>query len=495
VLAPRRERVGVAAARPVRRAVVGVKPSVASLMLDAHRRGLLAAGELVEKSTVGVEQLATLLTVEVGQTECEAVYHENKLTLEYYEPAEREHETPIFITYALVNRPYILDLQPDRSVIRRLMAAGYAVYLTKWGEPSRLDTSLELADYVERYMDNCIDIICAREDVDDLHLLGYCMGGTLSVMYASLYPERVRTLGLMATPIAFEGKGGILERWATHFDPDTAVDVLGNMPAELLALEFSLMDPIEHYLTKYVHLYENIEDDAFVANFARMERWIWDGVDVAGEAFREFVTDVYKQNELINNEFHLDGQHVDLDRVDVPVLQIVGEHDHIVPPASSLALNDAIGSDDVEVIEFPVGHIGISVSSKSQADLWPQVADWFATYDAGAGAGEDAVEGDEDAAERVEVVEQRAAQAVADARETDARETDERAADAGAGEADRTTGQRDVATVDGIGPTFAERLHAAGIDTVDALTETAADELARIAETSPGRVQRWLENC
>jgi polyhydroxyalkanoate synthase len=483
--------------------VVTVKANVASLMLDAHRRGLLAAAELVEKSAVGAEQLSTLLTAEVGQTECEGVYHENKLTLEYYEPAERTHETPIFITYALINRPYILDLQPDRSVIRRLLEAGYAVYLTRWGEPSRLDTSLELADYVERYMDNCIDLICAREDVDDLHLLGYCMGGTLSVMYASLYPERIRTLGLMATPIAFEGKGGILERWAIHFDPDTAVDVLGNMPAELLALEFSLMDPIEHYLTKYVRLYENLEDEAFVANFARMERWIWDGVDVAGEAFREFVTDVYKENELIDNDFHLDGQHVDLGRVDVPVLQIVGEHDHIVPPASSLALNDALGTDDVEVIEFPVGHIGISVSSKAHADLWPEVADWFATYDAGTGAAdaagmgvaESAVEGGGDAAERVEAVEQRAARAIADARGAEVRETDASAAEAGAGAADRSTDQRDVATVEGIGPTFAERLHAAGITTVGALTETATDDLASIAQTAPGRVERWLENA
>ena len=423
----------------------------ATASIDLHRHTLEMAANIVEKTDVGMDQLATLLTAEVGHTESESIYEENKLELHRYAPEEVEHETPILIVYALVNRPYILDLQPDRSVIRRLLDNGFEVYLIKWGEPSLLDQSLTLRDYVCRYMDNCVDAVCDESDVDDVHLLGYCMGGSMSLMYTVLHQERVRTLGLMATPLAFDGTGGILERWAAHFDPDTTVEALGNLPAELLAMEFSMMDPIDQYITKYVRLYENIEDTDFVANFSRMEQWIWDGVDVAGEAYREFINDVYKNNHLINGEFSLGGERIDLSAIEVPVLQIVGEYDHIVPSESSKPLHDKISSEDEQLVEFPAGHIGISVSSKAHENLWPDVCEWYA----------DRSQHDED----------------------------------GTATVDRGTNghTKAIEEVSGIGPTFAGRLGDAGIETAADLSEYGPDELADIADTYPSRTEEWLD--
>jgi len=365
--------------------------------IDAQRETLELAAEIVEKTDVGLDRLETMLAAEVGGTESEVVYEENKLTLHRYEPETVEHGTPIFVVYALVNRPYILDLQPDRSVVRRLLEAGFEVYLVDWGRPSRLDRSLGLADYVDRYMDNCVDAVCAQSGVDDVHLLGYCTGGSMSIMYTVLSQERVRTLGLMATPVAFDGHGGILERWATHHDPSVAVETFGNLPGELLALEFSMMDPVDQYVTKYVRLYENIEDEDFVANFARMERWVWDSVDVAGEAYREFVADIYQDNRLAGSEYHLAGERIDLSTIEVPVLQVVGEHDHIVPPESSKPFNGKVASDDERIIEFPAGHIGISVSSKAHRDLWPAVCEWYGERSADGTDGDAAADGHETA--------------------------------------------------------------------------------------------------
>ena len=357
--------------------MAGVNTSGLTASIDAQTRLVELAAELVEKTDVGLDRMVALLTADVAHTDSEVVYEENKLELHRYDPGERAHGTPILIVYALVNRPYILDLQPDRSVVRRLLDAGFEVYLIRWGNPSRLDTSLGLADYVCRYLDNCVDAVCEEAGVEDIHLLGYCMGGTMSIMYTALFEERVRTLGLMATPIAFEGTGGVLERWATHYDPEVAVETYGNLPAELLAVGFSMMEPVENYVTKYIRLYENIENEAFVENFARMEQWIWDGVDVAGEAYREFVSEVYKQNQLIVDEVTLDGQRVVLGDIEVPVLQIVGQYDHIVPAASSTPFNDLVGSEDERLIEFPAGHVGISVSSKAHDRLWPDVCEWY----------------------------------------------------------------------------------------------------------------------
>ena len=440
--------------------VAGVSTSGLTASIDAQTRLVELAAELVEKTDVGLDRMVALLTADVAHTDSEVVYEENKLELHRYDPGERAHGTPILIVYALVNRPYILDLQPDRSVVRRLLDAGFEVYLIRWGNPSRLDTSLGLADYVCRYLDNCVDAVCEEAGVEDVHLLGYCMGGTMSIMYTALFEERVRTLGLMATPIAFEGTGGVLERWATYYDPEVAVETYGNLPAELLAVGFSMMEPVENYVTKYIRLYENIEDEAFVENFARMEQWIWDGVDLAGQAYREFVSEVYKQNQLVEDAVALDGRRVVLGDIEVPVLQIVGQYDHIVPAASSTPFNDLVGSEDERLIEFPAGHVGISVSSTAHDRLWPDVCEWYG--------------------DRSESLEER----VETAPGTD---DDEPSMDGTAG-----NGEAPVETVRGVGPTYADRLAAAGIETVGDLREHDPKLLAAVADTSPARAETWL---
>ena len=355
--------------------VYGVNPE--TLPPRVQRQFAHLAANAVESGTLTPETLLRMLTVEVGQTESEVVYAENKLTLHRYDPPEKNHETPIVLVYALVNRPYILDLQPDRSVIGQLLAAGFEVYLVDWGEPSTLDTTLGLADYVCRYLDNCVVAACDESGVDEAHLLGYCMGGTLAVMYTTLFQQRVRTLSLMATPAVFDDTDGILERWATHVDPSALATTYGNVPAELLAHQFAMMEPVENLLGKYVRFFENAEDEAFVEMFARMERWTWDGVDVAGRAFVEFVDEVYRQDSLASGELALGGQRVDPSGIEVPLLQIVGAYDHIVPPESSKPLNDLVGSEDERLIEFPAGHVGISVGSRAHAELWPTVCSWL----------------------------------------------------------------------------------------------------------------------
>lgn len=575
-----------------------VNPDCVTAPLDGQTHLLRLAADAVETGDLAAEQFLRMLTVEVGHTESTVVYEENALELHRYDPDDLRHETPILIVYALVNRPYILDLQPDRSVIRRLLEAGFRVYLIDWGEPSRLDANLGMADYVCRYLDNCVDATLADAGVEDVHVLGYCMGGTMSLMYASQTQAPIRTLTCMATPVSLDGTGGILERWAEHFDPAQAADVLGNIPGELLALEFSLMDPVDQYVTKYVRLYENLDDDDFVENFARMERWIWDSVDVAGRAFHEFVDDVYRDDQLSTGDFTLDGDPVDLSPIDVPLCQIVGQYDHIVPPASSKPLGNLVGSDDQRLFEFSAGHIGISVSSSAHADLWPSVTDWLAersdpAIDTASGAGtsepeapaagaddreqarrsveavakraagkvatervgadvstaasdrdaraggsdegeagpspaestrdadptvdeaprrstaEDAPEasGDRERAERtVDAVARRAAGKVATERVgTDVRdvdrdgsvESDDGESDDAAGSSPRsaTAGDagRPVESVDGIGPTYAERLATAEIETVADLRDHTVPVLAAITDAPRGRVQAWLD--
>lgn len=462
--------------------------------LNWQSNTLEAMTEATETAQVADERLELIESVEVGQTPSEVVYEENKLELLHYdaeaagiEVAEEDKEAvPILIVYALINRPYILDLQEERSVVRRLLEAGHDVYLIDWNEPSRLDQHLTLDDYVNRYMDNCVDVVRERSGQDAINVLGYCMGGTMSVMYAALHPEKVNALGLMAAGLCFDHTGGVLEEWGSdeYYEPSDVTDTYGNVPADMLDVGFALMDPVENYVSKYIRLAENLENEGFVENFGRMEKWLGDGIDVAGEAYVQFLEDVYQGNKLYKNELELNGKHVDLNEIDMPVLQLMGEYDHLIPPEASKPFNDVIASDDTTTIEFSTGHIGLSVSSSTHADLWPEVAKWYSERNE---TGEVDIEVESPDAESEAGGPDSEQSEISDAVE----ESDENDVDVDAtGDTDDASG---VETVDGIGPTYADRLREAGVETVDDLVEYDAAELADIAQTSESRAQDWLD--
>ncbi|MFA9426521.1 class III poly(R)-hydroxyalkanoic acid synthase subunit PhaC [Natronorubrum sp. A-ect3] len=479
-------------------------------VLDMQREAWEATADLAEKSQVAPERTETLENAEVGQTPSEVVYEENKLKLLHYEPmTEEQHDVPILIVYALINKPYILDLQPDRSVVQTLLEAGFDVYLIDWGEPSKLDRQLSLDDYVNRYIDNCVDVVSERSGEEKVNILGYCMGGTMSAMYASLHPEKVQNLALMAAGLCFAGDGGVLELWGSEefYDPETVTDTFGNVPAEFLDVGFALMDPVANNVTKYVRFYENMDDEDFVENFARMERWLDEGIDVAGVVYEEFIRDIYQENKLINNELYLDGKHVDLENIDMPLLQIVAEYDHLIPPEASKPFNEFVSSDDTEVLEFATGHIGMSVSSRSHDELWPDVCEWFEARSNGTETETEAVAEvsaetttDTDTAVAADAGGQSSLEDVTDggtgvepehnedvgSEPTEPTETtadDQSVADADAD---------DLTDLNGVGQAYADSLADAGIETFDQLAEADVADLASETGISPSRIEDWI---
>ncbi|WP_318570196.1 class III poly(R)-hydroxyalkanoic acid synthase subunit PhaC [Salinigranum marinum] len=454
---------------------------------EAQRKMLESWTEAVETADAAPDGLERMASVEVGQTPSEVVYEENKLKLLRYDAEaagidpEETHDVPILVVYALINRPYILDLQPDRSVVRRLLEAGFDVYLIDWGEPSMLDQSLTLDDYVNRYVDNCVDVVADRAGVDAINLLGYCMGGTMSVMYASHHPEKVRNLGLMAAGLCFAGTGGILEEWGDeeYYSPRDVTGAFGNVPAEFLDVGFALMDPVNNYVAKYTTLYDNLDDEDFVQNFARMERWLSDGIDLAGSTYVQFLEDVYQENKLYRNELELDGKHVDLGEINMPVLQVIGQYDHLIPPEASRPFNDQVPSGDTTIMEESTGHIGLSVSGKSHANLWPNVAEWFA---------ERSVLDVDDAVD-IEI------EAPDDERAEEAAEADTDAGDGADGGEEDAFDDTDLDQVRGVGPAYAERLREAGVGTVSELAAADPETLADRVDVAPSRIADWVDHA
>jgi len=316
----------------------------------------------------------------VGVTPKEEVYREDKLVLYRYKTTvDRPEKVPLLVVYALVNRPYMTDLQKDRSMIRGLLEQGIDVYLVDWGYPDGADRFLELDDYVNRYIHHCVKHICKAHDLDKISILGICQGGTMSVCYTALHPQRVDNLVTMVTPIDFKTPDNMLSKWARDLDVDLLVDAVGNIPGELLNFTFLSMQPFRLTGQKYADVVNLMDDARALKNFMRMEKWIFDSPDQAGEMFRQFIKWFYQENRLIEGTLEIAGKAVDLNNISMPVLNVYGTADHLVPPDASIALGKKVGSKDYSEYPFKGGHIGIYVSGRAQREVPPAIANWLKT--------------------------------------------------------------------------------------------------------------------
>lgn len=324
------------------------------------------------------ETLLQTKDVDLATSPKDLVFQEDKVKLYHFRPEKRPScPVPLLITYALVNRETMMDLEEGRSVIRNMLDHGLDIYIIVWGYPSRLDRYLTFDDYIDIYINDCVDHIRKETGLERINLMGVCQGGTFAAIYATLYPEKVRNLITMVTPIDFDTDDGLLNIWCRYIDMDLMVDTLGNIPGDFMNLGFLMLKPFQLMIDKYIGLVDSAEDPASVRNFLRMEKWINDSPDQAGETLRKFVNELYKENRLIKGQLQIGGRKVDLKRIDIPLLNIYAEQDHLVPPSSSEPLGEFVSSTDVTTRSFPVGHIGMYVSSKSQRDLAPMIAEWL----------------------------------------------------------------------------------------------------------------------
>lgn len=342
--------------------------------------------DLATAMTKGLQNLSHLRDedIEVGYSPREAVYREDKVTLYRFTPQVKSpFKVPLLIVYALVNRPYMVDLQEGRSLVANLLKLGLDVYLIDWGYPTRADRWLTLDDYINGYIDNCVDYIRTASQAPKINVLGVCQGGTFSTCYSALHPDKVKNLITMVAPIDFHQTQNLLNMQggctlgAEALDVDQMVDALGNIPGDFLNLEFLMMKPLQLGYQKYLDLPQIMGSEAKLTNFLRMEKWIFDSPDQAGEAYRQFMKDFYQGNKLIKGEVVLGDRSVDLKQITMPVLNLYAEKDHLVHPESSLALEQYIQSQDYTVKSFPVGHIGMYVSGRVQKDLPPTIVDWI----------------------------------------------------------------------------------------------------------------------
>lgn len=343
-----------------------------------------------EKITRGLSRLAELSEEDlaIATVPRDEVWREDMVRLYRCKPVVAEpHPVPILITYALVGRFQMIDLEVDRSLVRKLLAQGFDVYFIDWGMPARAQRWLTIDDYVSGYLDRCVDVVRTRSGADRINLLGICQGGVFTACYASLFPAKVRNVAFTVTPFDFHGDkreplsgSGYMNQWSralTPEDVDDLIDAYGGAPGSMVGFAFLMMNPVSN-LTKYtIDLVDVLGDDAKLLNFLRMERWIADRPDHPGEVLRQWFKDLYQDNKLIAGELELGGRKVDLHAITMPVLNIYATGDTVIPVSCSQGVGNHFGTDDYTEVAVPGGHIGTFVGGKAQKILAPSLADWF----------------------------------------------------------------------------------------------------------------------
>ena len=335
--------------------------------------------------TEGIKVIIDSLEAPVGLTPKEVVWTLNKAKLYRYTPTrppEERHPIPLLLVYALINRPFIFDLIPGRSFIEYMVDQGFDVYLLDWGSPGPEDQNITFDDYVTEYLSRAVRKVIRVSGAPEISLLGYCLGATFVTIYAGLYPESpIRNIILLTAPIDFSSSpDGSMAMWLEkeRLDVDRLVGAFGNVPGELIRFWAKLLKPVENFVGAYVNVWKNLDNKPAVQGWQAINRWVEDVIPFSGGAFRQFVQDYVRGNELIKGQHEIQGQRVDLANIRASLLNIVAQYDHIVAQSQSETIMDLVSSEDKELRVIPSSHVGIMASGRARYKLWPEVVEWLA---------------------------------------------------------------------------------------------------------------------
>ncbi len=338
--------------------------------------------EAMGKHARGAGLLRDGVRVRTGRTPREVVWTKNKARLYRYEPSrEKKHPVPILMVYALINKPYILDLMPGNSLIEFLVDEGFDVYLLDWGVPGEEDADLSFEGYVLDYLGPAAKRVLWTSRAEGYTLFGYCMGGTMAAIHAALFPDApLKNLVLLTAPVDFSPENtGLLGLWAAeeHLEAENLAESFGIVPGEIIDTGLRMLKPVQNYVGNRASMWEKISRDKPTERWLAMNKWVNDGTPITGAAFERWIVDFYQGNKLARGELDLGGKKVDLSRIGTPLLSIAGKKDHICAVPQAEAVMDLVGSEDKEFFVLDAGHVGLMTGRGAKRGLWPKVSSWL----------------------------------------------------------------------------------------------------------------------
>lgn len=310
----------------------------------------------------------------------ESIWSKNKSQLYHYRSSsERKYRTPILLIYALINKPYVLDLAPGYSLVEYLVNEGFDVYLLDWGEFEWEDRDLGYADFVYDYIAPSAKRVARFAQSSEISIIGYCMGGTMSTLYAALFDKpKLRNLVYLAAPVEFN-KAGTYDVWlkARGYDPDRIADAMELIPKDFIDWGTRMLNPLANYWGTYTRLWKTIEEDKSIHFWKVLNKWASDNINFPGGAYRDWIRDFYQGNKLVKNQVVLRGRRVQLQRIEANILALVGLRDHIVMPHQTAAALTYLRGNDKTYLEFPVGHGGLVLGEIARDQVFPEIAAWL----------------------------------------------------------------------------------------------------------------------
>jgi len=306
----------------------------------------------------------------------EAVWQAGTTTLRDHRPANApKAEVTALVVPSLVNRAYILDLAPGRSLTDYLAARGVRSLVVDWDEPGEAERSFDLTDYVEQRLAPALDAACALAG-GPVPVVGYCMGGTLAVALAQARPEQVSALALLATPWDFHADDPGCTQVLAALEPMFAPVVVPGavMPVDMLQVCFAVLQPTR--VADKFRAFARLEPDGPDAlAFVQVEDWLNDGVPLAGPAAAECLFGWYGENKPAREEWRIGGRAVRPSDLALPTLTFIPARDRVVPPGSALALAQAIPG---AMSAHPrAGHIGMVAGRKAESECWRPLFEWL----------------------------------------------------------------------------------------------------------------------
>lgn len=337
-----------------------------------------------KKYRTGMQIMLEGAKADTGQTPKEVIWTKNKAKLYHYEPMVEKHfPVPILIVYALINRPYVLDLMPGNSFVEYMVKHGFDVFMLDWGTPGDEDQKLSFEDYVLDYIPRAVKKVLRVAKAEEISLLGYCMGGTMTAMYSALFPDKpLRNLVLLTAPIDFTpddmGMFGLMTS-PKYFNPDHVAEAFGNIPADFIDTGNRMLKPVTNYVGTYVTMWDRIMQGKSMDTWLAMNKWVNDGIPFAGAAFRQWIREFYQQNKLVKGEIMLRGRRVDLSNISCPILSVAGSKDHICSLPQAQAIKRVVSSKEIDFHVVDAGHIGLMTGSDAKKDVWPTLLNWLAS--------------------------------------------------------------------------------------------------------------------
>ncbi|RIW28053.1 alpha/beta fold hydrolase [Bacillus salacetis] len=313
----------------------------------------------------------------VGPTPRTAVWKKNKAALWYYPSSNKKYKVPLFLVYSLVNKAYVLDMAPGASMIEAFVENGFDVYLLEFGSPAFEDQDITIDDYIIDYIQRAVRKALAHSGAEEITVIGYCVGGTLAAIYASIAQEPIRNLIICVAPIDFSDSPKF-DQWVEYIrendiDIENLMRLNGAIPPKLMKIGLrAASSPI--YFSHYLSLLNKAYDKEYVASWRRFNKWTNDHVGFSEAAMLQLGNDIVKENKFMKNTLTIRGKKASPSNICANLLVVAGKHDRLVPDVLSKGLADVVSSKDKTYCPVTGGHTTMAVKGKGLPKF---LADWL----------------------------------------------------------------------------------------------------------------------